>query len=82
MPNYIRFLTRLLIGTLLLGGSLAYAAEPVRGGTLIAVINPAPSVLSSAINNHFSVNAVSPNVFDGLLSYDKEMNPQPSLALS
>lgn len=88
MPKYIRFLknirflTHLLIGTLLLSGGLVNAAEPVRGGTLIAVIHPAPSVLSSAINNHFSVNAVSPNVFDGLLSYDKDMNPQPSLALS
>ncbi|MGK2888560.1 MAG: hypothetical protein ACSLEN_03925 [Candidatus Malihini olakiniferum] len=82
MPKYIRFLTHLLIRTLLLSGGLVNAAEPVRGGTLIAVINPAPSVLSSTINNHFSVNAVSPNVFDGLLSYDKDMNPQLNLALS
>ncbi|MET0742067.1 MAG: ABC transporter substrate-binding protein, partial [Microvirga sp.] len=58
------------------------AQQPVNGGTLVAVIAPEPSVLTSVVSNHYSVNVVSPNIYDGLLSYDERMNPVPSLAES
>lgn len=77
------FLALLLGGTVLppLLQQSAHAAAPSRGGTLVAVINPEPTVLSSAINNHYSVNVTSPNVYDGLLAYDDAMTPLPSLAV-
>ncbi|AWJ87887.1 ABC transporter substrate-binding protein (plasmid) [Azospirillum sp. TSH58] len=63
------------------GAGRAFAAAgPVKGGTLIAVINPEPPILTNTVNNHFSVNVVSPNIYDGLLSYDQQMNPIPALA--
>ena len=78
-----RPLLALLLGTALiplLGAAGGHAAEPVRGGTLVAVVHPEPTVLTSTVNNHFTVNSVSPNVYDGLLTYDAAMTPLPSLA--
>ncbi|MFZ1429307.1 MAG: ABC transporter substrate-binding protein [Geminicoccaceae bacterium] len=74
-----------LLGTALLPvlpTGAVLADEPVKGGTLVAVINPEPSVLTSVVSNHYSVNVVSPNVYDGLLAYDEGMAPLPSLATS
>lgn len=56
------------------------SAQPVRGGTLFAAIHPQPSVLIVAVNNQYANAAVSANIFDGLLTYDEQQRPQPSLA--
>ena len=60
------------------------AAEdnPVSGGTLIAVIQPEPTVLSSAFLANYYVGVVANNMFDGLLRYDMQFNPLPGLAES
>lgn len=58
------------------------AGQSVRGGTLVAVIQPEPTALASAVNNNYANASVSANVYDGLLRYDEEMLPQPALAES
>lgn len=60
----------------------AGAAKPVRGGTLIAAIFPPPNTLNVTFNNQYANSAVSANIFDGLLTYDDDQNPQPVLATS
>jgi peptide/nickel transport system substrate-binding protein len=65
---------------MLLAPSLAAADGPVRGGTLVTVIQPEPTSLNSVVNNNYANGSVSANVYDGLLRYDETMAPQPGLA--
>jgi peptide/nickel transport system substrate-binding protein len=58
------------------------AAVPLRGGTVFAIVQPEPTTLTSAINTQFPTGIVSVNIFDGLVRYDSNLAPQPSLALS
>lgn len=58
----------------------AAETEPVRGGTLIAVLEPEPTALVSIVNNNYPFAIVSANVFDGLAEYDDTFTPQPALA--
>lgn len=58
------------------------AATPVRGGTLIAVINPEPAQLHTAFHNQYANSVVGANLFDGLVVYDDQQKPQPLLAKS
>jgi peptide/nickel transport system substrate-binding protein len=58
------------------------AQEPVRGGTLTMVVQPEPPILVSAFNSAAPIGVVSTKVLEGLVSYDLEMNLQPSLATS
>lgn len=56
------------------------SAQPKRGGTLTAVVNPEPAFLVSAHNPIGGVLLVSSKMFDGLLTYDIDMNLKPGLA--
>ena len=58
----------------------AGAEEPVRGGTLIATIEPQPSTLTTVFNNQYANAVLSVNLFEGLLRYDDDFKPQPALA--
>lgn len=58
------------------------AQQPVRGGTLIVAQYPEPSLLTSAISPGGPANNISPKIFDGLLTYDFDLQPQPQLATS
>lgn len=58
------------------------AGPPVRGGTLIVAIDPEPSALTATFNNQYSNRTISANLFDGLLKYDDNYQPQPNLAES
>lgn len=70
------------VGGAAIAGPRAFAsATPVRGGTLMAIIQPEPSVLTSALNSAFSQGVVSTNVFDGLVRFDENLELKPSLAL-
>ncbi len=60
----------------------ASPAQPVRGGTLIVAIDPEPSSLTATFNNQYSNRTISANIFDGLLRYDDNYQPQPNLAES
>jgi len=56
------------------------AEAPRRGGTLTALVQPEPTLLTSAFNTNNPTLVVSANVFDGLLAYGADQRPQPSLA--
>jgi peptide/nickel transport system substrate-binding protein len=58
----------------------ATLAQPKSGGTLTAVVNPEPAFLVSAHNVVGGALQVSSKMFEGLLSYDLNMNLQPALA--
>lgn len=60
----------------------AAADAPVAGGTLIASIFPEPTSMINVIHNIYSNSVVAANVFDGLLGYDRNGEPQPALATS
>lgn len=83
-----------LLGSSLLMGasslfpvSRALAAQPAdtgarrRGGTLVIGAGPeATSGLTSAVTSAGTAQLVSGKLFDGLLTYDEQFNPQPQLA--
>jgi peptide/nickel transport system substrate-binding protein len=71
----------------LLGSALALTASPVAhaqtprtGGTLTAVIQPEPVILTSALNSAAPTGFFSANVFDGLVEYDNDFKLRPALA--
>lgn len=65
----------------ILAGSLAAQAQ-TRGGTLVMVVQPEPPTLASYVSTSGPVGQVATKVFDGLLEYDFDLKPQPSLAES
>ncbi|MET0265750.1 MAG: ABC transporter substrate-binding protein [Duganella sp.] len=72
------------IGALSAGAVLpamaATAEAPVRGGTLVVGASPEPTTLTSAITSAGPTQLVSGKIFDGLLTYDLALRPQPQLA--
>jgi peptide/nickel transport system substrate-binding protein len=56
------------------------AEQPQRGGTVTAIVNPEPVILTAALNTAVPTGVVSGNIFDGLVDYDHDLNPVPSLA--
>lgn len=58
------------------------SGEPRKGGTLVASIFPEPTFAITTVNNVYPNAALSSNVFDGLLTYDADLKPRPSLATS
>lgn len=82
-------LTRLLRAALLISlvavafpPAFAQSEGPVRGGTLVAIIQPEPTTLVSIVNNNYPNAFISANIFDGLVTYDGTFTPRPSLAES
>ena len=67
---------------LALGGLGGAHAQPVHGGSMTMSLDPAPSILVSALNSSSPVYVVSSKIFDGLVSYDKDFNLIPRLAES
>lgn len=80
--RFMRGAALALVIPAVLSATPATADGPVRGGTLVTVIQPEPTSLSSAVNNNYANGSVSANVYDGLLRYDEAMAPQPGLAES
>src|SRR5258707_3625019 len=58
------------------------AAQPVPGGTLTLVQSNEPPGLVSALNASTYIGTVSTKIMEGLLEYDLEQKPKPSLAES
>lgn len=85
MPSLYKyyFSFSLLLGTVLTTVQAADNSEqPVRGGTLVAAIDPEPSTLTATFSSPYPNRSVSANIFDGLLTYDDKFQPQPDLAES
>jgi len=62
-------------------GRPTLAAEaPKRGGTLSVILQPEPVTLTPAANTAQPTQVVAGNIFDGLVYYDSNLAPQPSLA--
>jgi len=64
------------------GMKSAQAATPRRGGTLIASTVPEPNGLVSGVTPSNPAVVVSTNLFDGLITYDRDNKPIPQLAES
>ena len=67
--------------------ALSLLASPVvvaqeRGGTLVMVVQPEPPTLASYLSTSGPIGQVTTKVFDGLLEYNFDLKPQPSLAES
>ena len=63
-----------------IGTGGAAAQEPVRGGTLNIIINPEPPILMLGVNQQAPTQAVAGKIYESLLKYSQELEPQPSLA--
>ncbi|WP_425995045.1 ABC transporter substrate-binding protein [Afipia sp. DC4300-2b1] len=55
---------------------------PKQGGTLTTIVQPEPVTLTPAANTAQPTQYVAANIFDGLVYYDLDLKPQPSLAQS
>lgn len=62
------------------GGSAAIAQT--QGGTIVITTTPEPSIITNALSSAPTTAELATKIFDGLLEYDMDLNPQPSLAES
>lgn len=53
-----------------------------RGGTMVMIVQPEPPTLASYLSTSGPIGQVAAKVYDGLLEYDMNLKPQPSLAES
>ncbi|MCA0919270.1 ABC transporter substrate-binding protein [Pseudooceanicola nanhaiensis] len=60
----------------------AFAQDPVAGGRLNLLVQPEPSGLMLGITTNAATNLVSGGIYEGLLRYDQDLTPEPSLAKS
>jgi peptide/nickel transport system substrate-binding protein len=81
--------TRRNVHALLLGTSLlallpagAAWASPQPGGTLTITTTPEPALITNALSSAPTTAELATKIFDGLLEYDMDLKPQPSLAES
>lgn len=66
--------------TIAVGTTGAVAQDPVSGGTLNIIINPEPPILMLGVNQQAPTQAVAGKIYESLLKYSQELEPQPSLA--
>ena len=59
---------------------VAPAAAQQAGGTLVMVIHPEPANLASHLSSGAVTQMAATKVYDGLLEYDMDLSPKPSLA--
>ena len=62
--------------------SNARAADPVRGGTMVMIVQPEPSTLAHYAVSAGNIPAIATQVYEGLVSYGWDLQPVPSLAKS
>lgn len=60
----------------------ATAAEPQRGGTMVMIVHPEPSTLAHYAVSAGNIPPIATQVYEGLCTYDWDLNPQPNLATS
>jgi len=59
-----------------------HAAEPARGGTMVMIVQPEPSTLAHYMVSAGNIPPIATQVYEGLVTYDWELNPVPNLAKS
>ncbi len=77
-----RGLLLLTAATAIAPSGFAVAQTPRRGGTLQIVTTPEPTILTNALSSAPTTAEIATKIFDGLLEYDMDMRPIPSLAES
>jgi len=65
------------LGSTALGG-VAYAGEA--GETLTSIVYPEPPILNLGLNQQTPTGVVAGKLYEGLLSYARDLSPQPLLA--
>ncbi|MBM6581171.1 ABC transporter substrate-binding protein [Microvirga sp. BT689] len=60
----------------------AVMAAPQGGGTLVVTTTPEPAIITNALSSAPTTAELATKIFDGLLEYDFDLNPKPSLAES
>ena len=77
---------RSLAGVMGLALATVFASGPASaqkaGGTLVQITQPEPPNLASYISTSGPIGQVTAKIFDGLLEYNFDLKPQPSLAES
>jgi peptide/nickel transport system substrate-binding protein len=58
------------------------AAEPRRGGTMVMIVHPEPSTLAHYAVSAGNIPPIATQIYEGLVTYDWDLNPQPNLAKS
>ncbi|OWT73741.1 MULTISPECIES: ABC transporter substrate-binding protein [unclassified Achromobacter] len=58
------------------------ADTPKRGGNMVMIVHPEPATLASYANSAGNVPMITTQVYEGLVGYDWDINPVPSLAKS
>lgn len=71
-----------LIGAAMTACIPAMSAAQQSGGTLIMLVQPEPPSLASYMSTSQPIGQVATKVYDGLLEYDSNTDPQPALAES
>lgn len=79
---YRKLLLATLSAAAIFGVSLSSSTAKERGGTLVMIVQPEPPTLASYASTSGPVGQVATKVFDGLLEYNFDLEPQPSLAES
>lgn len=76
-----RAVLALPVGLAAASGHVA-AAEPRRGGTMVMIVHPEPSTLAHYAVTAGNIPPIATQVYEGLCTYDWDLNPQPNLARS
>jgi peptide/nickel transport system substrate-binding protein len=58
------------------------ASAPVRGGTMVMIVQPEPSTLAHYAVTAGNIPPIATQIYEGLVTYDWDQNPQPNLATS
>ncbi len=58
------------------------AQTPKRGGTMVMIVTPEPSTLAHYAVSAGNIPPIATQVYEGLCTYDWDLNPQPNLAKS
>ena len=80
--RYLRLSGLVLTALLALGLGIGPAASAEQGGTMVMLVQPEPPSLASYLSTSGPIGMVTSKVFDGLLEYDLDLQPQPGLAES
>ena len=75
-----KFLTIVAIIVLATMANLVSAETPKSGGSINVVIQPEPPGLMLGLLQNGPTQMVAGNIYEGLLRYDNDLNPMPSLA--
>ncbi|MCA1971459.1 MAG: ABC transporter substrate-binding protein [Caenispirillum sp.] len=95
MSNRLAFLRRIAASGAVAAALLAPAAalladagpavaqeKPQTGGTLNVIVQPEPPILVLGLNQQGPTQTVAGKIYEGLLRYDHDLKPMPSLAES